>query len=62
MAGYDGWVVKNKWGSLLFWTFMSTRKEVITRKIGIDRWEKAWKPRGHKIVKIKFVEVNDGKI
>ena len=57
MAKYDGWLLKNKWGSLLFWTFCLTRREVIDKKIGVDRWEKAWKHQGHKIIKVKFMEV-----
>ena len=55
MKKYDGWTVKNKWGSFLFYFFEITRKGVIG-KIGIERWE-AWEKEGHKIVKVKLVEV-----
>ena len=50
---YDGWVVKNKWGSLLFWTFKETQKET---QDGVSDWEQ-WKKLGFKLVKVKFVEV-----
>ena len=51
MAKYDGWVIKTKEGSLLFWTFGKTRKE--TRK------KVYWvvESQGHKLVKVKFMEV-----
>ena len=51
---YDGWIVKNKWGSFLMWTFCETKSETI-RKVN---W-KAWKKAGHKIVKVnvKFMEM-----
>ena len=51
MAKYDGWVIKNKWGSLLFWTLCET-KEAVKRKVS---WRIA--SQGHKIVKVKLVEV-----
>lgn len=54
MAKYDGWILKNKWGSLLLWTAGSTRREV-TMKL---RRRENWKKEGHKIVKIKLIEVN----
>ena len=57
MKKYDGWILKSKGGSLLMWTFETTRREVITKKIGIDRWEKAWKHQGCKLVKVKLMEV-----
>lgn len=53
MAKYDGWVIKNKWGSLLHWTFCETRKQV-NEKLG---WRV--KSQGHKIVKVKIVEVKE---
>jgi len=56
MAKYDGWILKNKRGSLLPYFLKHTRRQVI-EQIGIDRWEKAWKHQGLKIVKVKFVEV-----
>jgi len=48
---YDGWVIKNKWGSLLSWTFAETREAV---KIKVS-----WRieSQGHKLVKVKLVEV-----
>lgn len=51
---YDGWVIKNKWGSLLFWTFCETREKV-RKKV---RWRV--ESQGHKIVKVKLMEVSDG--
>ena len=57
MAKYDGWTLKNKRGTLLTYYFAENRSEVIRNKIGVDRWEKAWKHQGCKIVKIKFMEV-----
>lgn len=53
MKKYDGWLFKNKWGSLLSWTFAETKKEI---KIKVYNW-RAWEKEGHKIIKIKFVEV-----
>ena len=55
MAEYDGWTVKNKWGSLLPHFFKYRRRQVI-EQLGVDTW-KAWKNKGHKIVKVKLVEV-----
>lgn len=55
MAKYDGWILKNKWGSFLSYYFANRRRDVVER-IGSLRWE-AWKHQGCKIVKIKFVEV-----
>lgn len=50
---YDGWVFKNKWGSLLMWTFGKTRKEC-RRKV--NYWRE-WEVSGHKPVKVRLVEV-----
>lgn len=55
MDKYDGWIVKNKWGSFLEWTVSSHKKGVI-KIIGKETWV-AWRKFGHNIVKIKFVEV-----
>ena len=55
MPEYDGWTVKNKWGSLLPHFFNYRRRDVI-KELGVDIW-KAWKRIGHKIVKVKLVEV-----
>lgn len=57
MEKYDGWTLKTKRGVLLTYYLERTRKEVIQKKIGIDRWEKAWKHQGCKIVKVKLIEV-----
>ncbi len=50
---HDGWVFKNKWGSLLFWTFGNTRRECREKVADWRQWEKY----GHKPVKVKLVEV-----
>jgi len=52
---YDGFTVKNQWGSLLLRFARDTKKEVI-KEVGMDRW-KGWKQDGASIVKIKLVEV-----
>lgn len=54
---YDGWTLKTKRGALLTYYLERTRRQVIIKKIGVDRWEKAWLHRGYKIVKVKLVEV-----
>ena len=53
MEKYDGWIVKNKWGSLLFWTFATTRREV-KQKIAHVGWRNQ---KDFRIIKVKFVEV-----
>ncbi len=55
MAKYDGWVLKNKWGSFVSYFFAERRRDV-AKRIGSLRWE-AWRAEEHKIVKVKFVEV-----
>ena len=53
MEKYDGWIVKNKWGSLLMWTIGGTKREV---KYNIDHCD--WKlQKTFKIIKVKLVEV-----
>lgn len=52
MAKHDGWVIKNKWGSLLYWTFCERRYKVAAKV----NWRV--KSQGHKIVKVKLVEVD----
>jgi len=52
---YDGWAVKNKWGSLLPHFFNEKRSEVI-EQLGVGVW-KEWKKIGHKIVKVRLVEM-----
>ena len=50
---YDGWIVKNKWGSLLMWTIGGTRSEV---KYNINHCD--WKlQKAFKIIKVKLMEV-----
>jgi len=49
---FDGWVIKNKWGSLLSWTFCETKKEVNIKM----NWRV--KSQGLKIVKVKLLEVD----
>ena len=56
MAKHHGWILKNKWGSFLSYYFSSRRRDVIER-IGSLRWE-TWRAEGHKIVKVKYVEVD----
>jgi len=53
MDKYDGWVFKNKWGSLLMWTFGSTKRECRKK---VSDW-KQWERVGHKPVKVKLMEV-----
>ena len=53
---YDGWVIKNQWGSLLFWTFGLTRRDV-QRKMNDIGWWKGGKEGEGKLVKVKFIEV-----
>ncbi len=53
MAKHDGWIMKNKWGSLLLWTIGLNKKDV---KREVPNWRE-WIKEGHKIVKVKFVEV-----
>lgn len=50
---YDGWVIKNNYGSLLARTFALLKKDI---KRGFPRWRE-WEKDGHKIVKVKLVEV-----
>ena len=52
---YDGWTVKNKWGSLLPHFFNKKRSEVI-EQLGVRVW-KEWEKIGHKIVKVELIEV-----
>ena len=53
MAKYDGWIFKNKWGSLLMWTISQTKYGV---KRNAPNWRE-WLKQGHKIVKVKLMEV-----
>ena len=53
MAKYDGWIVKNKHGNLIIWTFGDTKRELIDR---VAMWESLQK-KGNQIVKVKLVEV-----
>ena len=53
---YDGWIVKNKWGSLLKWTFADTRRETIAKTNRGMGWD-YFKRIGCKIVKVRLVEV-----
>ena len=55
MQKFNCWIVKNKWGSFLVWTIAIYKRDVIDI-IGKEKWPE-WKKQGHKIVKIKFVEV-----
>lgn len=52
---FEGWVVKNKWGSLLPYFFRRRRKDVI-KQLGAALW-KEWEKEGTKIVKVRLVEV-----
>lgn len=51
---YDGWALKNKWGSILLWTIGESRREA-RRKV--PHWKELAK-EGHKIIKIKVVEAS----
>ncbi len=55
MDKHHAWILKNKWGSYVLYFSAPTCKGVV-EKIGKARWE-AWKAEGHKILKVKFVEV-----
>jgi len=61
MSECSAWIVKNEWGSLLRWTFASTRRGVINTINEHDpqRWGE-FKKHGCKIVKIRITE-NDCK-
>ena len=52
MEKYDGWIIKDKRGSFLLWTLGRTKSEVTG-----NRNLKVWKKMGHKIVKVKLMEV-----
>lgn len=63
MAKYDGWVIQSlhvgePW--YLIWTFARTRTEVVKlfeESWGKDLWRKYRRRGFHKLVKVKFVEV-----
>lgn len=55
MENFDCWIVKNKWGSFLEWT-VATSKRAVIEKIGKEKWSE-WRNLGHKIIKVKFMEV-----
>ena len=52
---YDGWIVRNKWGSFLLWTMGYLKRDVI-KIVGKEEW-RSWNKEGHQIVKVKLVEV-----
>ena len=64
MEKYDGWIIKVTWPDrkpyFLPWTFKRNRTDVI--KAFEDTWNEPWstyrRNGSHKIVKIKFVEVD----
>ena len=59
MKKYDGWVLKNKEGSLLMQTFARTRKEVIENYEGtfrVGNWKACRNSGDLKIVKVKLEE------
>lgn len=61
MEKYDGWVLKNKGGSLLMSTFARTRKEIIENYEGtfrVGNWGARRDSGDLKIVRVKLVEVN----
>ena len=58
MEKYDGWVLKNKWGSLLVRTFTRTKKEVIENYEGtfrVGNWKERRNSGDLKIVKVRLV-------
>lgn len=54
---YDGWVIKNKWGSLLFWTFGLTKRDVLSKMNDIGWFKEGFKEGEVQVVKVKFIEV-----
>ena len=57
MKKYDGWIIKSILGELLLWSFRRTRKKLIAELDGEHGNYQDWKDDGHKIVKIKLMEV-----
>ena len=57
MKKYDGWAVRNKWGTILIRTAAFLKRDVIGKLGGKESYER-WKMEGHKIVKIKLMEVS----
>ena len=55
MKNYDGWIIRNKWGSFLLWTFCYLKRDVI-EKLGQEKYRQ-WKKEGHRLIKVKLVEV-----
>ena len=53
---FNGWAIKNKWGSILLWTVGETKKEVIGKTGGLPSYQKRWRDKGHKAIKIKVIE------
>ena len=60
MKKFDGWMLKNRRGSLLMWSISWLRKDVIEKinKFDDNRWKDLRKD-GCKIVKVRMVEVKD---
>lgn len=54
---YDGFAIKNKWGTILLWTAAYLKRDVIKKLGGLKDYQERWKKHGHKIVKVRLVEV-----
>ena len=66
MNKYDGWVIKVQWQKnsfFLTWHFRERRTDVIKSfNDGSGGLWRKYRRRGtHKLIKVKFVEVSDGK-
>lgn len=59
VSKYDGWAMKNRYGSILQWTFRELKREVILLIGGLEIYHEEWIGESHKIVKVKLVEVDD---
>ncbi len=60
---HDGWVVKYSWGTFLEASFRPTRTEVVAwwnkdAESPCLKWKNMSRRYGHKIVKVKLVEVD----
>ena len=59
MKDYDGWLVKNRQGKLIHWTFGETKSDVIRSLENRydDHWKTLEEKYGFRIVKVKLMEV-----
>ena len=54
MREYEGWALKNKYGTILLWTVGRRRKDVLNK---FNRNLKELKKIGYKIVKVRIIEI-----